>query len=167
MQPELKVISDFYDFMLYLIQRIEKFPRHHRYSLGIAMENRLQTILGLLIRARYSSDKQAWLDDANIELDILRFQVRLATDLKAMAVNSQGHAVKLMQGVGAQIGGWSSRSRGRRREAVRPTLGQAHRLGQLDPGGREGAARQARAAGGAGLQLRPGVRADAAGGRVA
>ncbi len=35
MYQELKVISDFYDLMLYLIQRIEKFPRHHRYSLVI------------------------------------------------------------------------------------------------------------------------------------
>jgi len=25
---ELKVISDFYDFMLWLIQHTEKFPRH-------------------------------------------------------------------------------------------------------------------------------------------
>lgn len=42
---ELKVISDFYDFMLWLIHHKEQFPRHHRYSLGLAMENRLQTIL--------------------------------------------------------------------------------------------------------------------------
>ena len=35
MESELKVISDFYDFMLYLTQRIETLPRHHRYSLGI------------------------------------------------------------------------------------------------------------------------------------
>ena len=34
MPVELKVIQDFYDLMLYLIQRVEKFPRHHRYSLG-------------------------------------------------------------------------------------------------------------------------------------
>jgi hypothetical protein len=49
---ELKVISDFYDFMLWLTQRIEKFPRQHRYSLGIAMENRLQTNLALLLKAK-------------------------------------------------------------------------------------------------------------------
>ena len=35
MSHELKIISDFYDFTFYLIQRIEKFPRHHRYSLGV------------------------------------------------------------------------------------------------------------------------------------
>ena len=36
---ELKVIADFYDFMLWMVQRTEKFPRHHHYSLGIAIES--------------------------------------------------------------------------------------------------------------------------------
>ena len=40
MAKELKVISDFYDFMLWLIRHTEKFPRHRRYSLGAAMEDR-------------------------------------------------------------------------------------------------------------------------------
>ncbi|MFH1998076.1 MAG: hypothetical protein ABIK28_00280, partial [Planctomycetota bacterium] len=47
MSEELKVISDFYDFMLWLIRHVEKFPRHHRYSLGLSMENRLQCSLRL------------------------------------------------------------------------------------------------------------------------
>ena len=33
MARELKVISDFYDFALWLIRHVEKFPRHHRYSM--------------------------------------------------------------------------------------------------------------------------------------
>jgi len=63
---ELKVLADFYDFALYLTQRIEKFPRHHRYSLGTSMEQRLQTILALLLRAKYSKEKRAYLEEANI-----------------------------------------------------------------------------------------------------
>src|SRR5271170_4953526 len=111
METELKVISDFYDFMLYLVQRIETFPRHHRYSLGIAMENRLQAILALLLRAKYIHDKAAYLREANIELEVLRFQVRLASDLKALPIKSYGHASKLLLEIGAQVGGWL-RSRG-------------------------------------------------------
>jgi len=45
MNIELKVIADFYDFMLWMIRHTEKFPRHHRYSLGVAIENRLQSKL--------------------------------------------------------------------------------------------------------------------------
>ena len=103
---ELKVISDYYDFMLWMMRHTEKFPRHHRYSLGTRIETRMQTILGLLLKAKYRSDKAGYLNDANVELDILRFQIRLAMDLKALSVASQGHAAKLLLEIGAQIGGW-------------------------------------------------------------
>ena len=112
MAQELKVIQDFYDFVLWLVQHTEKFPRHHRYSLGIAMENRLQRILELLLRAKYSREKAGFLNDANMELEVLRFQVRLAKDLKALPAKSHGHAAGVMQGIGAQIGGWLA-SKGR------------------------------------------------------
>jgi len=106
MNKELKVISDFYDFMLWTIKHTEKFPRYHRYSLGIAIENRLQKLLGLLLRAKYSRNKTAVLNEANVELEILRFQIRLAKDLKVLPVKSQGYGAKLTQSIGSQIGGW-------------------------------------------------------------
>lgn len=106
MAQQLKVIADFYDFMLWLIQHTEKFPRHHRYSLGLAMENRLQAILSLLLQAKYSKDKAPALASANLELEVLRFQVRLAKDLKALPIKSHGFAAETMQSIGAQIGGW-------------------------------------------------------------
>ncbi|MBV8780212.1 MAG: diversity-generating retroelement protein Avd [Phycisphaerae bacterium] len=113
MEQELKVISDFYDFMLYLIQRVETFPRHHRYSLGIAIENRLQTILALLLRAKYIQDKLPQLREANIELEVLRFQMRLASDLKAMPAKSYGHSTGLLLEIGSQVGGWIRSKTGR------------------------------------------------------
>lgn len=106
MAQELKVISDFYDFMLWMIRHTEKFPRHHRYSLGNSIEQRLQTILSLLLRAKFSAEKVGWLGEANLELEILRFQIRLAKDLQVLAIKSHGHAAECLQSIGAQVGGW-------------------------------------------------------------
>jgi len=106
MAQELKVIADFYDFTLWMIRHTEKFPRHHRYSLGMAIENRLQSILGLLLRAKYMREKGPVLAEANIELETLRFQIRLARDLKVLPVKSHGHAAEQTQSIGSQIGGW-------------------------------------------------------------
>jgi hypothetical protein len=109
MTQELKVLSDFYDLTHYLVGRIAKFPRHHRYSLGTDMERRLQAILARLVRARYAGpedDKAGLLKDVNVDLEVLRFQLRLAKDLTALPLNSHGHAVKLVGQVGAQVGGW-------------------------------------------------------------
>lgn len=106
MVHELKIITDFYDFMLWMIGHTEKFPRHHRYSLGLAIENRLQHVLGLLIRAKYTKEKTELLKEINVELEILRFQLRMAKDLKVLAVKSHGFSAGAMQSIGAQIGGW-------------------------------------------------------------
>ena len=106
MPRELKVISDLYDFILWLVRHVEKFPRHHRYSLGRDIEGRLQAILALLLRAKYTRDKGAFLAEANIELEILRFQVRLAKDLAILPAKSHAHAAKVLGEIGRQVGGW-------------------------------------------------------------
>lgn len=109
MAHELKVIADCYDLTLYLSQRVEKFPRLHRYTLGADIERRVQSLLGQLIRAKYATGADArgtLLREVNAELEVLRFQIRLARDLSALPVKSQGHAAGLVEGVGAQVGGW-------------------------------------------------------------
>ncbi len=108
MSNELKVIADCYDLALYLSQRVEKFPRSHRYTLGADIERRAQGLRGDLIRAKFAAvDRRgSILTDVNAELEVLRFQIRLAKDLKALPVTSQGHAATLVAGVGAQVGGW-------------------------------------------------------------
>ena len=103
---ELKIIQDLYDFILWMTGHIEKFPRHHRYSLGLAMENRLQRILELLLRAKYSKDKRAILQDANIELEILRFQLRLAKDLRILTIKGYEYGAKQLLAIGTQAGAW-------------------------------------------------------------
>lgn len=98
---ELKIIQDFYDFMLF-----EKFPRHHRYSLGYAIENRMQKIFELLLKAKYRSNKRDILSEANIELELLRFQLRLSKDLEILSVKSYGFGSKNLLAIGSQAGGW-------------------------------------------------------------
>ena len=106
MAQELKVIQDFCDFMLWTTRHVEKFPRNHRHSLGVILESGVHTILALLLRAKYSRDKAEYLREVNIELEILRFRIRMAKDLKILPVKSHGHAAKLINEIGMQVGGW-------------------------------------------------------------
>ncbi len=106
MTQDLQVIQDFYDFMLWTLRHTEKFPRHHRYSIGLAMENRLQLILSLLLKAKYCQNKKHILTDVNIELEVLRLQLRLAKDLKILPIKSHGYAINLLCSIGSQVGGW-------------------------------------------------------------
>ena len=54
MLGELKLIADFYDFMLWLVRHTERSPRHHRDSVGTSMTNRLQTILAFPRRVEFA-----------------------------------------------------------------------------------------------------------------
>jgi hypothetical protein len=121
MAAELQVINDFYDLTHYLVGRIARFPRHHRHGLGTDMERRLQVILALLVRAKYlgqAEGKTRLLADANIEVEVLRFQLRLARDLAALPTASHGHALQRLGQVGSQIGGWL-------RSSTRPQAGKS------------------------------------------
>ena len=111
---ELKVISDFNEMHRWFINHTQNMPRSQRFSLGISMEDRLLKILEQLIRAKFSTDKAGFLKDANVELELLRFQVRLAVDVKAFPISSQEHATKLMYGVGSQIGTWMKNTAARK-----------------------------------------------------
>jgi len=108
MTQELKVIADFYEFMLWLLRHTEKFPRHHRHSLGVSIENRIQAILGLLIKAKYrpGQPRRECLESANIELEVLRFQLRLSKDLRLIPLGSHEHAAGALGSLGSQVGGW-------------------------------------------------------------
>jgi hypothetical protein len=105
-KEELKVISDCYDFIVWLTNHTQKFPRNHRYSLGIDMERQVRGVLALLIKAKYHRQKEHILHDVNVELELLRFQLRLAKDLEVINVRSHGHGAKVLQEIGQQIGGW-------------------------------------------------------------
>ncbi len=109
MAKELQVISDCYDLIRYFGDRIEKFPRQLRYSLGVNMEQQLQSILAQLIRAKYTrppEQKITLLTEVNVELEVFRFQVRLAHDRKALAHKSHHHGLTLLTALGTQVGGW-------------------------------------------------------------
>jgi hypothetical protein len=110
---EPPIILALYDFMLWTMNHTAKFPRHHRYSLGVKMEATLFELLDLLIEARYSKSRCGALDRANICLERLRFQMRLAKDLKALPLNSYTYQAEKVEEIGRMLGGWRRQSEAR------------------------------------------------------
>src|SRR5438132_3188017 len=87
---ELIVITKTYDLILWSCNHTSKFPRNHRFVLGERIERNLYELLEILIRAKYTRNRQGFLEQANLLLDFLRFQVRLAKDLQCLKVESYG-----------------------------------------------------------------------------
>jgi 23S rRNA-intervening sequence protein len=103
---ELTVITKTYDLILWSCNHTSRFPRNHRFVLGERIERNLYTLLETLIRAKYTKNRKRLLEEANLSLEVLRFQMRLAKDLQCLKPNSYGFAAKAIDEIGRLIGGW-------------------------------------------------------------
>src|SRR5450432_2520163 len=97
---ELVVIMKIYDLILWSCNHTGKFPRNHRFVLGERIERNLYDLLETLIQAKYTRQRQPLLEKANLMLEILRFQMRLAKDLQCLKVESYGFGAKAIEEIG-------------------------------------------------------------------
>jgi hypothetical protein len=102
---ELTVITRTYDFILWSCHHTGRFPRNHRFVLGERIERNLYDLLETLLRAKYTRERRHLLEQANLVLEILRFQVRLAKDLQCLKTDSYAFAAKTIDDIGRLIGG--------------------------------------------------------------
>jgi 23S rRNA-intervening sequence protein len=105
-EQELTIITKTYDLILWSCNHTSRFPRNHRFVLGERIERNLYTLLETLIRAKYNKSRQRLLEESNLMLEILRFQMRLAKDLQCLKVDSYGFASKAIDEIGRLVGGW-------------------------------------------------------------
>ena len=105
-EQELTVITKTYDLVLWSANHTGRFPRNHRFVLGERIERNLYGLLETLIQARYTRERRPLLLQANLALEVLRFQMRLAKDLQCLRVNSYAHAAAAIDEIGRLVGGW-------------------------------------------------------------
>lgn len=108
---ELKVIEDLYQLILWSHEHVSRFPRHARFTLGTRVESHLLETLELLLQAKFSRSKTEILDNANIELEKLRFWFRLAKDTKALSIKSHEFAIRTLIEISKQVTGWANHAR--------------------------------------------------------
>ena len=104
--PELPVIQKTYDLLKGTSERVARFPLVHRDTLGALVLARLNELFDVQLEAKYTRDRGAMLDRANVLLVQLRFRVRLAFDLRCLRTTGSGFAAEELDAVGRIIGGW-------------------------------------------------------------
>jgi hypothetical protein len=95
---ELVVITKTCDLILWSCHHTGKFPRNHRFVLGERIERNLYDLLETLIKAKYTRQRQSLLEQANLLLEILRFQMRLAKDMQCLKLESYAFAAVFIHG---------------------------------------------------------------------
>jgi hypothetical protein len=119
MPKEVDAITKLYDFILWIIPKLEKYPRSQKFLLADRIENLMLDILELLIDAAYSKKKDEFLRTANLKLEKLRYLIRLSKDLKFLNINSYEFSSRSIDDIGNSIGGWIKYTR---REDVQKSL---------------------------------------------
>ena len=110
MPKEVDAITKLYDFILWMIPKLEKFSRSQKFLLGDRIEMLMLDIPQLLIEAAYSKRKQALLQSANLKLEQMRYLVRLSKDLKLLNLKAYEFSARAIDGIGTSVGGWLKHS---------------------------------------------------------
>ena len=95
-----------YELALWLIKKVEKFPRSFRFSVGDRLIARALDVMEALVEAAYSTDKRALLETANRSVNSLRYLLRLSVDLELLGADPHEFASKKLEEIGRMIGGW-------------------------------------------------------------
>ncbi len=106
MPKEVDAITKLYDFILWIIPKLEKYPRSQKFLLADRIESLMLDILELLIDAAYSKKKDKALRSANLKLEKLRYLIRLSKDLKILNIKSYEFSSRSIDDIGISIGGW-------------------------------------------------------------
>ena len=84
MSTKENIIIKTYETILYILPILEKYPRSQKFLLADRIENNLLDTLESFLEAYYSKkkDKLKELERINIQLEKIRYLIRLSFDLK-------------------------------------------------------------------------------------
>ncbi len=95
-----------YQFLLWLVPTLDKFPRSQKFLLGDRLQTQALSVLDSLIAATYSRERGGHLRAANLDLERLRFGLRLAKDLRHLDFKRYEYAARAVDEIGRMVGGW-------------------------------------------------------------
>lgn len=87
----------------------EKFPKKMRFTLSNRIDSMALDLLEKLIEAKYTRNRKAILDRANLILDKLRMLMRLSHNLGYLPHRQYEHSARELDTIGRMIGAWNKR----------------------------------------------------------
>lgn len=110
-EKESALFVRYYDLLLWLTARVKGFPRELRFVLGQRILDTAYACQRYLIRAKKVSDaaRPAVLLEADILLDQLRTEIRMAHEMRCLSTDQYEHGARLVDEVGRMLGAWRAR----------------------------------------------------------
>lgn len=107
---DLPVSRDVYDLTMKVFAYTRDYPREHRFTLGEDMRRDCLHLLRSIYKVNRSRSKVEHLETFLDDLELVRIEVRLSTDLAVLSVRKQAELARVMDRIGRQITGWRNAS---------------------------------------------------------
>ncbi len=105
---ESPLFSRTYDFLMWLIPQVQKFPRVYRFTLAEHIQTLAMNFQDNLISAGKSAGQErlASLKKADVQLEQLRHWMRYSRDNGLLTLKQYEHVARMMSEVGRLLGAW-------------------------------------------------------------
>jgi 23S rRNA-intervening sequence protein len=100
------VVQKAYDWNLWVLPKVEKFPRAYRFSVGDHLVAASLDLLMNLVDASYQSRNAAPLAAAVRNVNRVRYLVRLSKGLRLINLKAYEFAAEGLDEIGRMTGGW-------------------------------------------------------------
>jgi hypothetical protein len=100
------IFSKMYDFLLWLLQHTEKFPKSERFRLARRLEETCFEFYELLIQCTHSNRPGPLLAEGDLVLDKIRLYLRVAYARHLFDTGQYEFACNALMEIGKLLGGW-------------------------------------------------------------
>ena len=111
---ESPIFARTHDLLLWLLPQATKFPRVHRFGLGERLVRQALDFQETLITAGLDKGqgRKEGLQQADVQLALLRHWVRLCKDLELLTVAQYAHVSGMVIEIGRLLGSWKKKLNG-------------------------------------------------------
>ena len=102
---EALLLEKVYVLLIWVAERVAKFPKDYKYTIGNRLSSRSFDLLEECIAAYSGSEKSA-VRKVSGTLDCVRYYIRFSKDLKLITVDQYGFACEKVNEIGKMVGGW-------------------------------------------------------------
>jgi len=105
-KEDLMILQKCYDMMHYGYTALRQYPKSEKHTLAAETKRSMYDLLKLIIRANKKYHKKTTLQDLDIELENLRYLVRLGNGLEFLPFKKYENWSRMLNELGKMLGGW-------------------------------------------------------------
>ena len=103
---KLNVFRRSYDFSKWLLAHTNHFPKSHRFSIAVKLENGILEFIEIITKANMRHKKMQLLIAADEKLMFLKIMIRMSYEMRFINIKSYEYGSRELVELGRMLGAW-------------------------------------------------------------